>query len=188
MRGLVGVICLLIWLSGCTVAPLTPRPAHWAEPLHHSQLDNCHRVTETLYRCGQLDEQGMQVLASFGVKEILSLREFHTDQGIAPSNIVLHRIKMNAASVTEAQLIEALRIIQQSRSPIMVHCWHGSDRTGTVIAAYRIIVQGWSKQDAIAEMTRGGYGYHSIYANLITTLENIDVAAARQSLGLAISH
>lgn len=39
---------------------------------------------------------------------------------------------------------------------------HGSDRTGTMCALYRIAVQGWSKEDAIREMTAGGFGFHRI--------------------------
>lgn len=46
---------------------------------------------------------------------------------------------------------------------MVVHCWHGSDRTGAVIAAYRIVQQGWSQHDAIDEMINGGYGFHPIF-------------------------
>ena len=48
----------------------------------------------------------------------------------------------------------------RSCGPFFVHCQHGSDRTGVCIAAYRIVVQGWTKQDAIREMTGGNYGFH----------------------------
>ena len=44
-----------------------------------------------------------------------------------------------------------------------MHCQQGADRTGTMMAFYRIAVQGWPKDDAIAEMKNGGYGFHSIW-------------------------
>ncbi|HEX7917405.1 hypothetical protein [Rudaea sp.] len=49
---------------------------------------------------------------------------------------------------------------------MLIHCWHGADRTGVVCAAYRMVVQGWSKADARAEMFDGGFGYHAVWRNI----------------------
>ena len=59
----------------------------------------------------------------------------------------------------EEQLIEALRIIKNRKAPIVIHCHHGSDRTGAVCALYRVVFQNVSKEDAIHEMTEGGFGF-----------------------------
>ncbi len=69
--------------------------------------------------------------------------------------------------------------------PVFVHCEHGSDRTGVCVAAYRIVVQGWSKPDAIREMTEGDYGFHSIWEDLVDYLQDMDVAAMRRKIGLS---
>lgn len=45
-----------------------------------------------------------------------------------------------------------------------------------------MVVQGWPRAEAIAEMLDGGYGYHAIWGNLITLLENLDVAGLRARL------
>ena len=50
--------------------------------------------------------------------------------------------------------------------PVLVHCQHGADRTGSMCALYRIMRQGWKVEDAITEMKDGGYGYHSIWCHL----------------------
>ena len=52
--------------------------------------------------------------------------------------------------------------IRRASGPVLVHCLHGSDRTGTIVAMYRIVEQGWTREAAIAEMTGGGYGYHAV--------------------------
>ena len=47
-----------------------------------------------------------------------------------------------------------------------IHCYHGADRTGLIAGMYRIIYQGWSVEEAKAEMQHGPYGYHSIWKNI----------------------
>jgi tyrosine-protein phosphatase SIW14 len=44
--------------------------------------------------------------------------------------------------------------------PVLVHCQHGEDRTGLVVAAYRVRVQGWTKQAAMAEARAHGYRWY----------------------------
>ena len=51
-------------------------------------------------------------------------------------------------------------------------------------AIYRMAVQGWSKDDAIKEMTAGGFGYHSIWKNLVQYLRDLDMEALRKAAGL----
>ena len=68
--------------------------------------------------------------------------------------------------------------------PVLVHCEHGSDRTGVCMAAYRVVVQGWTKEDAIREMTEGDYGYHGIWENLIDYVQKMDVDAMRRKIRL----
>ena len=94
----------------------------------------------------------------------------------------LHRVKMKAHSVDEEQLITALRIIKNRKSPIVIHCHHGSDRTGAVCALYRIIFQNISKEDAIREMTDGGFGFHRIYKNIIRTIEKADIERIKREV------
>ena len=54
----------------------------------------------------------------------------------------------------------------QKHGAVLVHCYHGADRTGIVIAFYRMIYQNWTPADAKAEMLQGGFGYHSVWKNL----------------------
>ena len=71
-----------------------------------------------------------------------------------------------------------------SRTPVFVHCRHGADRTGTMCAIYRIATERWSKSEAIDEMTRGGFGYHSIWKNLVNFVRELDVDSIMGRAGL----
>jgi len=42
-------------------------------------------------------------------------------------------------------------------------------------AAYRIAVQGWTKEEALKEMTVGGFGFHGIWDNPIQWIDKLDI-------------
>ncbi|WP_372597786.1 tyrosine-protein phosphatase [Amphritea sp.] len=175
---------LLLALSSVIHAETRLRPEVWASPVIGSELSNFYRVDDRLYRSEQPGDEAFFQLAAFGIKEVLNLREFHSDKDEArETQLTLHQLKLRTGKVTEDQLIEALRIIKRSNGPLLVHCWHGSDRTGTVVATYRIVEQGWSKQQALDEMTNGGYGYHaSIFPNLVELINGLDVERIKTAL------
>ena len=68
---------------------------------------------------------------------------------------------------------------------MLVHCWAGADRTGAMIAAYRVAAQGWSKEEAVREMTEGGYRFHGlVYRNLVKLITDLDVEDLRRRAGI----
>jgi protein tyrosine/serine phosphatase len=89
---------------------------------------------------------------------------------------------MEAGEITDDKVIEALRIIKETDGPILIHCWHGSDRTGLVSAMYRIVFQGWTKEDAIDELTHGRYGHHTIYGNIPEYIEKADIVKIKATV------
>jgi protein tyrosine/serine phosphatase len=64
-----------------------------------------------------------------------------------------------------------------ARQPVFVHCLRGSDRTGMAVAVYRMSAEGWSREEAIDEMVRGGFGFNRRFRNLEGYLRSLDVAA-----------
>jgi len=174
----------LIFVSSVVYAEPRVRPDVWSAPIIGVNLGNLYMVDKGVFRSEQPKREDVDDLLSLDIKEVLNLREFHSDNKImAGSNLMLHSIKMNIGNVTEKQIIDSLRIINNRKGSILIHCWHGSDRTGVTIAAYRIIYNNWSKSQALDEMINGGYGYHSsIYPNLVTLIENLDVAKIKKAL------
>jgi len=178
-------ITLMLAIHSVHAAPRV-RPDTWAKPIIGTHLSNLYQVDKGIYRSKQPDEEDVSDLQTLGIKQILNLREYHEDGGeVGKSNFILNRVPMAAGKVTQEQVVQALRIIQQRKGPILVHCWHGSDRTGTTIAAYRIIFNHWTKEQALDEMVHGGYGYHaSFYPNLVELVKKLDIQKMRVELGL----
>ena len=72
-----------------------------------------------------------------------------------------------------------------ARAPLLLHCEHGSDRTGYLIAMYRVVIEGWERERAIAEMTAEDNGFHDVYRSLIDYVRAADVARLRTEFDAA---
>lgn len=115
-------------------------------------------------------------MEKLGLKSILNLREYHSDTNEAKhTGLRLYRIKLAAGKVTREELMNCLLVIDSAAKPILVHCWHGSDRTGIVCAAYRIVIQGWAPEQALEELMDERFGHHrSYYSNLAKLVRATD--------------
>ncbi len=161
----------------------TPPPRAWATPLHLDGLPNLHKVSAQLYRSAQPSAQGFKQLKQFDIGTVLNLRAYHVDQPPAGLEAMQwQHIYMVAGNFDEKPIIQALNIIAQSPKPVLVHCLHGADRTGIIVAMYRIVCQGWDKPQALAELMEGGYGYHRFFTNIPEFIESVDVPALRAQI------
>ena len=162
------------------------RPAKWAKPLEREGLPNLHRVSDGLYRGAQPTDAGFAELAKMGVKTVVNLRSFHSDRiRCRRHDLRYERIRCQAWDADDDEVVEFLRIATDpKRQPVFVHCQHGADRTGMMTAVYRVAVEGWTKEEAIREMTEGGFGYHTFWRGLIEYVRELDVAAIRREAGL----
>ncbi len=173
--------------GGPLVAALRLRPNRWARRILTERVSNLHQVDERLYRSAQPTADGMQALASFGVERVLSLRQFHhNDDACVGTTLESLHVQMTA-DIHHEHVVEALRLILASPRPILVHCFHGADRTGVVVALYRILVQGWGRRQALHEMLYGGYGfrrYQSAAERYVRGLSRRDLQQMRRQLAL----
>jgi tyrosine-protein phosphatase SIW14 len=178
--------CVLLAACGTTSADTKRiRPTHWAQPVLGSAVPNWHRVTPELHRCAQPDDDGMRELAAFGIRSVVNLREYHSDADeVEGTGLVLIEQKLDAGDLTYPQLVLALREVLQAPKPCVVHCWHGADRTGAVVAAYRIAVEGWTPTQALDEMVAGGFGHSVLYDNLRLLVGSLDAQRLRADVGL----
>lgn len=187
-------IAFLATISGYTNASQTlaiQRPVEWATPEAKTVgIPNLYRVNANLYRSAQPTREGflyLNTLPTFGqpnrpIKTILSLRDANDDFKFNPmhSTLELKQIRFHTWHPEDEDVITFLRIVNNPDwQPVLVHCKHGSDRTGMMIAIYRIAYQGWSKQQAIDEMIHGGYGFHPMWQNLIRYINALDIEAIK---------
>jgi tyrosine-protein phosphatase SIW14 len=178
--------CVVGVLSVGALAEPRVRPAEWAQPVVGTALHNLFQVSPDLFRSEQPGAKEVQDLKSLGIRTIISLRKYRDD---APLGVLggfrVVQVSMDAASVKGEEVLQTLRVIRDAPKPVLVHCWHGSDRTGVVVAAYRIVFQQWSNERAIDELKNGGFGYHAkTYGNLVSLLRTIDGRAWRNQLGV----
>lgn len=164
----------------------TTRPTLWAQPIAVAGVPNLHKLTDNLYRSAQPTAEGMRNLESMGIRTVINLRSFHSDQDeMAGTSMTGEHIRMKAWHPEEEDVVKFLRIVNDpSRAPVLVHCQHGADRTGTMSALYRIVVQGWSKEQALEEMTEGGFGFHAIWQNLPPWIEGLDVQQIKSAASM----
>lgn len=162
------------------------RPETWAKPVEMDGAPNLHRVSDSLFRSAQPSGVGMRNLETAGIKTIVNLRSFNSDRKeLRGTALRYEHIYVKAWHPERKEVVEFLRIVADpKKTPVLVHCQHGADRTGTMCAVYRIFIQGWSKEDALREMTEGGFGFHSVWKNLPAWINKLDVDAIRREAGL----
>ena len=159
------------------------RPSKWAKEIKNKEMKNFYQVDKKLYRSAQPSKDGFKELKKMGFTTVLNLREYHDDKREAKgTGIKLEHIKIETDEISYKELAQSLKIIKKAKGPILVHCWHGADRTGAVIASYRIVFQNCSQADAIKELKDGGYNYHSIYTSIPKTINGLDIKKLRKEV------
>jgi len=118
-------------------------------------------VSPRLYRGGQPSEQGLESLAKNGVNIIVNVRPTRGDR----ERLQAEKLGMKYVSIPwrcpfpkDEVFAKFLKLIRENRDKkIFVHCRLGDDRTGMMVAAYRIAMQGWSAEEAMKEMSTSGF-------------------------------
>jgi protein tyrosine/serine phosphatase len=120
-------------------------------------------VPNQIYRSGQpADDQRADLLRELNLRTVLSLRETNAPPDVlaaeadacARHGVRLVNVPMPGDGLGDFEAYDrALALLTDPETrPVLVHCARGSYRTGGVIAAYRLLIQGWSEADALSEM------------------------------------
>lgn len=162
------------------------RPSEWAVAVAGTSVQNLYRIEDGFFRGAQPSEAGFRELAGLGVKTVLDLAAGGGDTAfVRDGSLKLVHIPLRAWGLNDDRVLEALRIMADpANRPLMIHCQHGADRTGALVALYRVVVQGWTKEKAVEEMNRGGYNHSSLWRNLDRYVMRADVEALRKALNV----
>lgn len=193
--GIFALVCTLMlsggYASATTAEAPAPRPETWAIPVAANPgLPNLNRVNATLYRSAQPTREGFTFLETHPslsrqdrpIKTVVSLRAFNDDAPLISGTPTLHleQIRFKTWHPEDEDVVKFLRIATTpAMQPVLVHCQHGADRTGTMVAIYRIAYEGWTKTQAMDEMIKGGFGFHPVWQNLLKYIDELDVDAIK---------
>ncbi|HLJ50052.1 MAG TPA: protein tyrosine phosphatase family protein [Bryobacteraceae bacterium] len=157
-KALPGRVILTLSFAACSIASaadLTPPGVH-----------NFHQVDEHIYRGAQPLPAGFKSLAKLGVKTVIDLRggKEHTaeEEGLvkAAGMRYIHIPLGGYSAPTDEEITKILGILNDSGGwPVFVHCRRGADRTGTVVACYRISHDHWQNEKALTEARLHGMSW-----------------------------
>ncbi len=125
---------------------------------------NFHEVAQGVYRSGLISERAAPSLKELGIKTVISFdnnlkRVEREEKFLRRSGINLISIPWSGWDDPKDETIAQILNLMESpeRKPVLVHCKHGQERTGVVVACWRIAHQGWSAEKAYREMKAHGF-------------------------------
>jgi tyrosine-protein phosphatase SIW14 len=145
---------LVLWVT----ALMFTLPAGAAD-IEATGVPNFHQVNEHLYRGGQPTDIGWSSLAKLGVKTVIDLRP-SSEHSISKESRAVEAAGMlyvsqpmaGLSAPTQEKILKILALLDSSAQwPVFIHCRRGVDRTGTVIACYRIVHFQWANEEALNE-------------------------------------
>ncbi|RMP66078.1 hypothetical protein ALQ18_03516 [Pseudomonas marginalis pv. marginalis] len=158
------------------------RSPEWAQPVGNQF--NLHQMTPTLYRSALPNSTAVPVLENLKIATVINFLPESDSDWLKSSDIKQVQLIYRTNHVDDSDVLAALRAIQdaQTNGAVLMHCKHGSDRTGLIAAMYRVVVQGWSKEDALNEMTLGGFGSSNGFKDGVRYMMKADTDKLRTAL------
>lgn len=130
-------------------------------------LENVGRVAPDIFRGSQPAKNGYDSLKKMGIRTVINLRTSMSEkkqvEAAGMRSIEIPLSTFNNGDKEKVDRVVAL-LADQANRPVFVHCRQGRDRTGIVVAAYRMKVQGWPLAAAEAEMD--SFGFNDVWVNL----------------------
>jgi len=163
-------------------APLVPTFSY--EETLRTNVPNFGVVSPTLIRGGLPGVNGINALKTSGIKTVVNLMNegkhtFEEKRLVEANDMKYVSMPMSHfKSATADQIEKFLAVVNEpANQPVFVHCHQGQDRTGTMVAVYRVNQEGWTAKQAYDEMM--GYGFHPFFVNLTSSVYSVASAAGR---------
>ncbi|MDY0205833.1 MAG: dual specificity protein phosphatase family protein [Pseudomonas sp.] len=168
-------------LALATLSSAEPRPAQWAQSVDASY--HLYQMDELLYRSALPQEHDVQWLQQQNVKTVINFYQKPDSAWLHDDSIEQVQIPLRTDRIDDVDVLRVLSSIAsaQEKGAVLMHCKHGQNRTGLIAAMYRMVFEGWSKADAMAEMQLG-YGGEERMDGATRYLTQVDVAAIEQAL------
>jgi protein tyrosine/serine phosphatase len=143
-------------------------------------LPNFAQVAPGLYRSAQPTAEGFRAAKAMGIRTVVNLRALHSDRALLEgTGLGYVHIRSTAWHPEDEDVVAFLAVaLDPARQPVLVHCEHGADRTGLMVASYRRAAQGWTLDEALAELP--AFGFHEVWAGIRRALAAQDPAALKR--------
>ena len=154
--------------QGAKEPPQPPKAdARVAHKVALAGVSNFGEVTPTLYRGAHPTEAGFERLAELGIQVVVDVRGSPNEderKQLAKLGMQYVSIPWRCFHPQDRRIAQFLKLVQESRGKkIFVHCRLGDDRTGLMIATYRMAEQEWTAEEALKEMEAYGFNWFHHY-------------------------
>ena len=131
------------------------------------RLPNFQKVNDHVYRGAQPTDDGFRELAQLGIKTVIDLRQIgehsQADEQKLVTSLGMRYVSIPMAGMStpkDEQVTAVLALLSDTTSgPVFVHCKRGADRTGMVVAVYRVSQDGWENKKALNEAKSYGMSF-----------------------------
>jgi len=128
--------------------------------LEQKGVPNFGEVTPTLYRGGLLNAEGLKALKKLGMNVVIDTHanDKHEEELVESLGMKYVAIPWHCPWPHDEIFAKFLAVVHENRGKkIFVHCRLGDDRTGMMVAAYRMAEEGWNADEAMNEMRSFGF-------------------------------
>lgn len=157
-----------VWRIGALVlaGAIGAAPAGPPEP---TPCDNFGHVSPGLYRGAEPDDRCLEHLAGLGIRTVVNLRDEKDASDRERRRTValgMRYVNLPMSGFERPALPEVRKalaaILEPGVQPVFVHCKRGRDRTGVIVAAYRMTHEGWTADRAVEEAQRFGIAWWQV--------------------------
>lgn len=145
-------------------------------------LHNVYFLSEQVISGGEPhDQAALQQLADWGVKTVLSVDGKVPDQAAAADlGIRYVHVPIQYRGITTEEVNHIVKSFRELEGPFYVHCFHGKHRGPAAAALGRLVVDGISREQALAEM-RQWCGTSGKYEGLYRTVAQAHLPSAEET-------
>lgn len=129
----------------------------------------CKTSAQTLWRGAKPDVAGAAWLVENGVRTVVNLELLQDDlptfaqvqlRAATRADVGYFRVRdwepmvVIAPAVVDERVAHFLAIVRTQPKPVYVHCRSGQNRTGLMVAAFRVLAEGMPTETAVTELAR----------------------------------
>ena len=149
----------------------SPRARAIGRRLDQKGVPNFGEVTPTLYRGGLLSGEGLKAIQKLGVNVVVDTHanSKHEKTEVEALGMKYVAIPWHCPWPHDEVFAKFLKVVHDNKGrKIFVHCRLGDDRTGMMVAAYRMAEENWTPDEAMREMESFGFtkSHHYICPSL----------------------